>query len=416
MKILWICFVWPEPNSSAAGVRTVELIDMLCGAGHEVRVCSPCQSNLYQESLEQKGILTQHLLANDPDFDTYLSEYRPDIVFFDRFIIEEQFAWRVKAICPSALRILDSIDLHSLRRSRQRKVESNHSALELSSADLQSDDAIREVASIYRCDLTLIISDFEISLLKDYYNIPDELITLCRFSYPEINQVKSFDQRSNFVAIGNFNHAPNLDSFKLLHDNLWPKIKIRLKKLGVSDVELHIYGAYPKNTFLDLDDKLSGFRILGRAGDVRETLSKYRLNLAALRFGAGIKGKISDGWSVGTPCVATSIAAEGMHEGLPFGGCVEDDCDRYAEQAVNLYVDCNQWQSSQDKAIKIINSLFNLDKNHKSFISAIESAINNISENRQRNFIGQILWHQQHRSTEFFSRWIEVKNQLVKKQ
>lgn len=44
---------------------------------------------------------------------------------------------------------------------------------------------------------------------------------------------------------------------------------------------------------------------IGPAKDVYQTLSKYRVNLACLRFGAGIKGKISDGWVAGTPAVTT---------------------------------------------------------------------------------------------------------------
>ena len=43
-------------------------------------------------------------------------------------------------------------------------------------------------------------------------------------------------------------------------------------------------------------------------------------NLAPLRFGAGLKGKVCDGWAGGTPCAATSIAAEGLCPAGEFGG------------------------------------------------------------------------------------------------
>jgi hypothetical protein len=33
-------------------------------------------------------------------------------VLFDRFMMEEQFGWRVAENCPNALRILDTEDLH----------------------------------------------------------------------------------------------------------------------------------------------------------------------------------------------------------------------------------------------------------------------------------------------------------------
>jgi hypothetical protein len=40
-------------------------------------------------------------------------------VLFDRFMMEEQFGWRVAEKCPNALRILDTEDLHCLRLARQ---------------------------------------------------------------------------------------------------------------------------------------------------------------------------------------------------------------------------------------------------------------------------------------------------------
>ena len=228
MKILWICFVWPEPDSSAAGTRTIELLNILKNAGHEIRVCSPCQPNSYKEALSNLGFITEYQAANDSRFDTFIEQYQPDIVFFDRFVIEEQFSWRVRQYCPDALRVLDTIDLHSLRRARQRKVQEGLDARELSIPDLQSEDAIREIAAIYRSDLSLIVSDFEIEFLQRNYNLSDSLLALCRFSSSKLEIVPSFEERCHFVSIGNFNHAPNIDSIKVLQENIWAEIKVRL--------------------------------------------------------------------------------------------------------------------------------------------------------------------------------------------
>jgi hypothetical protein len=410
MKILWICFVWPEPASSAAGYRTLQLINAFKEAGSEVRVCSPCKSNQYQDQLLTKGFVAEHLPANDARFDSYILEYQPDVVFFDRFMIEEQFSWRVREQCPNAMRVLDSIDLHSLRRARQRKVESGLLVQDLISTDFYSEDAIREISAIYRSDLCLLVSDFEQKLLMDIYSVPAELLTLCRFSYPQPQQLKAYDERKDFVVIGNFNHPPNLDSFKLLHEILWQKIKAKLESVGANSVELHIYGAYPKGEIMGLDNKLTGFRVKGWAEDARETLSRYRINLAPLRFGAGIKGKISDGWSVGTPCAATSIAAEGMSEDLEFAGVLADEWDVFADKAVSLYTKRLLWERAQAQAASLIECLFSRGRNEESLQQKIMTIFSNLDELRNRNFVGKMLWYHQYRSTEFFSRWIEEKN------
>jgi hypothetical protein len=44
-----------------------------------------------------------------------VKELNPAVVLFDRFMMEEQFGWRVSENCPDALRLLDTEDLHCLR-------------------------------------------------------------------------------------------------------------------------------------------------------------------------------------------------------------------------------------------------------------------------------------------------------------
>lgn len=41
-------------------------------------------------------------------------------------------------------------------------------------------------------------------------------------------------------------------------------------------------------------------------------MQQYRVCLAPLRFGAGLKGKIVDSWAHGTPVCTTPMGAEGM--------------------------------------------------------------------------------------------------------
>ena len=416
MKILWIAFVWPEPGSSAAGIRTMELIENCQRAGFEVQVVSACQPNVHQQALAQKGITTAQFAPNDSNFDLFLQEYNPAVVFFDRFIIEEQFSFRVQQICPHALRVLDTIDLHAVRRIRQQKHINKENVLTITAADFNQEDGQRELSSIYRCDLSLIISDWEYQFLVNQIGVSADSLQLLRFSYPapSVESYPPFENRNNFVAIGNCNHAPNVDSFRYLHDEIWPQIKAGLPELP--NVELHIYGAYPTPALLKLDNPKSGFRVKGWADDARATLAQYRVNLCPLRFGAGIKGKISDGWSVGTPALGTTIAAEGMHEQLPFGGVIEDEPRQFAASAIKLFQDKDLWYQSQQYGFEIINALYNCGVNQEIFISSLVNRLNEqaILKARRNNIFGSILWYQKNRSTEYFSRWIELKNQIKK--
>ena len=420
MKILWIAFVWPEPDSSAGGARTSQLLSFCHEAGHQVVVSSPCQSNKYREQLERRGFTCVQFPPNDSGFDAFLREYSPEIVVFDRFMIEEQFSWRVREQCPDAFRILDTIDLHFLRKGRERHVTRGEPSTELSQEETHSSDAIRELSSIYRSDLSFIISETEMDLLCRKYKIPRELLLFVPLSSTALENTPSFQARKNCVTIGNFNHAPNRDSFYLLKDTLWNLIRNRLIAKGVKDPELHLFGAYATAEFLAFDSPATGFRVRGFVPDSRSALSHYRVNLAPLRFGAGVKGKISDGWAGGTPCVATNVAAESMtleYNGEPvFGGLISDSWEQFADHVTELYLNESRWSAAQQNGFEVLKRRFSYENSRSIFLAALSEQTHSAKEKRLANTIGVLLWYQGARSTEFFSRWIEEKKKRTSSQ
>ena len=125
------------------------------------------------------GVNTHSIDLNDSGFDSWIAAIDPDIVVFDRFVTEEQFSWRVRENCPSALRILDTEDLHFLRESRRLILLDRETSDEGETNDdiePYSDIALRELASIYRSDLSLIISEAEMDLLTGTFSIPSPLL------------------------------------------------------------------------------------------------------------------------------------------------------------------------------------------------------------------------------------------------
>ena len=144
-SLLILGFVWPEPKSSAAGSRMMQLIDLFAAANYNVTFASTAQNLEFSEDLTRIGISIQNIELNSSSFDEFIKELNPEIVLFDRFMVEEQFGWRVSECCPDALKILDTEDLHCLRQARQLAVKQNR---EFTFDDLFSDVAKREIASI----------------------------------------------------------------------------------------------------------------------------------------------------------------------------------------------------------------------------------------------------------------------------
>ena len=198
--ILIIGKVWPEPSSSAAGSRTLQLINLFLEQNWQVSFACAASESDYSFDLKSLGISTLHIVLNDSSFDDLVKNMQPHMVLFDRFTSEEQFGWRVAQNCPNALRILDTIDLHCLRLSRQEAIKQNR---DFSLLDLNSDFAKREIASIYRSDVSLMISDYEMDLLINHFKIDNSLLHYVPFLLDPIliknNQWPSFSEREHFL-------------------------------------------------------------------------------------------------------------------------------------------------------------------------------------------------------------------------
>ncbi|WP_316806364.1 glycosyltransferase family 4 protein [Pedobacter agri] len=401
-RLLIIGLVWPEPTSSAAGTRMIQLIDLFLRSGYEITFASAASKSDFSYDFSGIAVTEQEIKLNDGSFNSFLKELNPTMVMFDRFMVEEQYGWRVQQECPDALKILDTEDLHCLRNARQ---QSDKKQTEI---DLFSDTAKREIASILRCDLSLIISEVEMKILEETFKIDSSLLYYLPFLENEItaDNVKSwnlFEDRADFVFIGNFLHEPNWNTVQVLKTKIWPALRKKLP--GVS---MNIYGAYPSQKVLQLENKNERFFIRGRAADAQETISKHRILLAPIQFGAGVKGKFIDAMQVGTPSVTTSVGAEAMKGSLDWNGFIEDDLDDFIQKAVLLYNDKAAWISAQQNGVKIINERYSASHFADKFITLIEKL--DLTSHRKQNFIGQILNHHTVQSTKYMSLWIEEKN------
>ncbi|MTE27509.1 glycosyltransferase family 4 protein [Winogradskyella ouciana] len=406
-NLLIIGFVWPEPNSSAAGSRMLQLIEQFQKQGFDITFASAAKPSQNTFNLSGIGVKTRVIVLNDSSFDIFITELNPEVVMFDRFMTEEQYGWRVAEHCPNALRILDTEDFHGLRKARELALKDG---VEVTVEHLQNDTTKREIASIYRCDLSLMISEAEIEILTEQFNIDTNLVHYLPFLLDPISkdtntQLPTFEDRQHYITIGNFLHPPNYDAVLHLKQTIWPLIRRELPK-----AELHIYGAYESQKVTQLNNEQEGFLIKGFAQDVNEVMQKSTVCLAPLRFGAGLKGKLVDAMQNGTPCVMSSIAAEGMFGELEANGFIENDAKAFAEKAITLYNESEVWQNKQQNGFKVINERFNKTDFESGFENRIDELIKNLKSHRQNNFIGNLLQHQTLQSSKYMSKWIEAKN------
>ena len=374
--------------------------------------------------------------------------------------MEERFSYRVRRVCPDALRVLDTQDLHSLRKARQALVQAGRSSrtVHAGACFVDPNDSLlcRELSSMHRSDLSLLVSSYEQHLLTHHLGFPAHKLALAPFLYPDsaIERIanapssgkRSFTDRRNFIILGNFRHDPNADAVRYLHSEVWPRLR---KLLGPSPPECHVYGAYPGPDHIALDDPTVGFRVFGPVSNHLKKLAQYRVHLAAVRFGAGIKGKITDSWMCGLPVVTTPIGAEGMyladlpeasptHATVPaagyicpatgscsghpsreitlaFGGRVTpaDDPDKLASAAAILYTDAAAWAAAQAVGATTLKRHFSAQAVAPGLMHTLAEAYT-CRANRQRADGGSaVFWHPGVLGPACMGEYLEMKNKIT---
>ncbi len=399
--------MWPEPTSSAAGWRMLQLIDLFKDLDYDITFVSTAQQTDRSFDLSSIGVSTHAIELNNSSFDEFINHLKPDVVMFDRFVSEEQFGWRVAEQLPNTIRILDGEDFHGLRRAREMAYKKDE---ELSNGHLQNQVTKRELVSMYRCDLTLVISEAEKEIVCQQLGFPESQLLYLPFVFKHkelkaLDEFPSFEQRKHFLMVGNYLHAPNANAIQFLKGYIWPLIRKSLPK-----AELHVYGAYQSHKVQQLHNEKQGFYVMGPAEDIGSTMSNYRVCLAPLRFGAGLKGKLFDAMKTGTPAVMTGVAAEGIFAKMETNGFIVDDYEEFANRAIELYSEVEQWNHFQQNGTQVLQGRFL----KSTFLEALENVLKTISNDlnlhRQKHFTGQLFLQETVKASKYLSKWIEAKN------
>ena len=91
-------------------------------------------------------------------------------------------------------------------------------------------------------------------------------------------------------------------------------------------------------------------------------LDGTRINLAPLRYGAGVKGKINHSLAHGLPVVATCCAAEGMQLQHRVDAMIADSAEDFAHAVLELYGDADLWRRLAEAGLENTRQHFSPDQ------------------------------------------------------
>ena len=324
---------WPQPDRDSGSIDIVNLVHALGALGFEVILAAAREHNGPSEkrdALIRNGVPC--LLPSDAaSVDDFLVRQGPslDLCVLCRVYCGGRFLEAVRHYALPARVLFNTIDLAFLREERRAEA-TDDATLRKAVRDVRA----REVEIIRASEATLIVSRAEFDLLAK--EIPDALVAEMPLARALSPPSTGFAQRGGIGFIGGFAHAPNVDGMRYFLTEIWPLLLRDLPEL-----ELTIVGAdFP----LELLEGVPGrVRALGHMPDVGPWFEGLRLTVAPLRFGAGAKGKVASSLAAGVPCVATSVAAEGMLLSENAGVLVEDKPAAFAARLRDAYSDEAMW-------------------------------------------------------------------------
>jgi len=190
-----------------------------------------------------------------------------------------------------------------------------------------------ELDLISRADLSIVLSEHEFDLLRHHHG---EKLGLLPFTRHIRGAGPGFHERKGVLFIGSFQHKPNIDSVIYFVEEVMPLLRVK-----IPCIKLYVVGSNPTEKIKNLASQ--DIEVKGFIEDLDAVLDAALVSVAPLRFGAGIKGKISTALSHGLPVVGTSIASEGMGLTNRENILIADTPHDIANAICTLHEDPNLW-------------------------------------------------------------------------
>ena len=333
-----VCALMPEPDRDSGSRRVLHLIEFLQELGWAVSFVShhAHPRERYVRALQQRGIGVY--AGSKKWMDPLIATGEYGLAVFGLWDIAAPYVPRIRQRSPATRILVDSIDLHFLRKARQTFGEVNGGGPARLN-DLYAAEMIRELNTYAAVDGVLAVSQKEADLINDL--VADRGLA---HAVPDGEDLEpstiALDDRRGMVFVGCYRFPPNAKAVEYLCGEILPRVDPALLERH----PVYLVGDGLDNTIRALGDGLPGVRMVGWVPSVEPYLKRARISIVPLLYGAGTKRKVLQALMYGSPTVSTSIGAEGLD--LEHGKhlLVADDPTTFAEAIDRLLTDDALWR------------------------------------------------------------------------
>ena len=326
-RALIIDSLLPRPDHDAGSQAVLGHAAALAALGFQVEFAAAhelARAEAASAALAARGYVV-HRAPHVASIEEVLRRHRNafDIVYLHRLANAEAYAPLARAWQARARLLYSVADLHHVRLARQAAVQASAETAAEARAM-----RVREFNAMRQCDAVITHSPAEAAYLRR--EAPGASVHVVAWTPSARPRPVPLAARQGLAAIGSWMHEPNVDAVRWLVSDIMPLVWAAAPKL-----ELLVAGSdWPARVPWIGDPRV---KLVGPVGSIDSLLATVRLTAAALRFGAGLKGKVLDSFAAEVPCVMTPVAAEGFPLDGALPNLVAEDAAALAALIVKLH-------------------------------------------------------------------------------
>jgi len=337
------------PDQDAGSIRMLNLSLILQELGFQITFVPHNLLRVppYTQRLQELGIECFHS-PFFPGFDAFFAERGSefDVIILSRPDVAQAMLPLCRKYAPDTSVIFDTVDLHFLRGHREARLTKDKTTRK-AAAEMETLELSMGAAS----DAVVVVSTEETKILKK--KLPGKRISLISLIHDIQSVIAPHSSRRDFLFVGGYEHPPNVDAMLWFCSEIMPLV---LKQLP--DAKLHIIGSKMPASIRSLaSDHIITHGYVER---IEPFLESCVLSVAPLRFGAGVKGKITQSMSYGLPVVSTRVGAEGMYLEHGKNVLVAEKAAAFAKHIVQLHRDPRIWKRLSQNGLKTVKKYFSV--------------------------------------------------------
>ena len=351
-QVLIVDHRMPMWDRDAGSLRMLEIMRSLLRLGYGVNFLpdnfTPVEP--YTAELQQLGVEVIYgqvdIRAELADMGTLLTA-----VIMSRPHTASRWLDTIRELAPSALAIYDTVDLHWMRETRRVALDAVGRPGQNGSISAQGAKATAlrelELAMVRASDVTVTVTEEERGHVLA--EVPGARVTIVPTIHEIASDIPPCDGRSGVLFVGGFEHPPNVDAATYLVREVMPLVWVVR-----ADVKVTIVGSHAPREVEAL--ATSRVDVRGWVAELEPLLDAARALVAPVRFGAGMKGKVTQGLAAGLPIVTTPVGAEGLDASDGEQMLIAETAEALAERILRVVEDDALWQSLSQQGQELITA------------------------------------------------------------